>query len=359
MTASLSWLDHDPAERERTNRVLALFSARESRDELGLGAIRDSISDSLFPGTSTIQTRLRYFLFIPWMYSELEQKRVGSDRIASTAREYELSLVAPLTQDDYEYGIFGRTSRGQLKRLPSSVYWNGMRTWGILKFLGSQSEYHSYLDLLYRRIRTSTIEIGDDPVTDSQTITWHRQMPYPPDGFPAALDLRVTSEEADFLRDCLARNCRNTLLQLLARDGISDTDFPWEQQDPARFGPDNALLLKHGAIFSSVMHGASLLYNLLLAEMKDHEEWQEKYRKALQEWAGLLYESSLENWDLNEFWIVANNPGHKVTLHAHEFVRSWLECVSRSRSNLFEASGPLISGAGRPIQSRCPFVGEL
>lgn len=36
-------------------------------DELGIGSIRDTFSDELFPGTSTIQTRARYFLFVPWI----------------------------------------------------------------------------------------------------------------------------------------------------------------------------------------------------------------------------------------------------------------------------------------------------
>lgn len=70
MPASLTWLDHDPAARERSLRLLALFQERDSRDELGLGAIRDSFADQLFPGTSTIQTRLRYMFFIPWIYTE-------------------------------------------------------------------------------------------------------------------------------------------------------------------------------------------------------------------------------------------------------------------------------------------------
>ena len=56
--SSLAWIDFDEAERQRTQRIMALFQERESRDELGLGAIRDSIADHLFPGTSTIQTRL-------------------------------------------------------------------------------------------------------------------------------------------------------------------------------------------------------------------------------------------------------------------------------------------------------------
>ena len=63
--SSLAWIDFDEAERERAQRIMALFQERESRDELGLGAIRDSIADHLFPGTSTIQTRLRY-IFRGW-----------------------------------------------------------------------------------------------------------------------------------------------------------------------------------------------------------------------------------------------------------------------------------------------------
>lgn len=70
--SSLAWIDFDEAERQRAQRIMALFQEREGRDELGLGAIRVSIADHLFPGTSTIQTRLRYMLFIPWLFRMLE-----------------------------------------------------------------------------------------------------------------------------------------------------------------------------------------------------------------------------------------------------------------------------------------------
>ena len=42
------------------NRILALFRERDTRDELGVGVIRDLLADEFFLGTSTIQTRLRY-----------------------------------------------------------------------------------------------------------------------------------------------------------------------------------------------------------------------------------------------------------------------------------------------------------
>ena len=87
--SSLAWIDFDETERQRAQRIMALFQERETRDELGLGAIRDSIADHLFPGTSTIQTRLRYMLFIPWLYRALEKREVPEAQLRTEARDTE------------------------------------------------------------------------------------------------------------------------------------------------------------------------------------------------------------------------------------------------------------------------------
>lgn len=42
--------------------VTSQFGERTTRDELGIGTVRDAFADALFPGTSTIQTRAHYFL---------------------------------------------------------------------------------------------------------------------------------------------------------------------------------------------------------------------------------------------------------------------------------------------------------
>lgn len=47
-------------------------------DPLGLGPVRDALSETLFPGISTIQTRARYFPFVPWIYRSLDEDRIGS-----------------------------------------------------------------------------------------------------------------------------------------------------------------------------------------------------------------------------------------------------------------------------------------
>jgi hypothetical protein len=123
MSATLTWLDHDAADRDRMNRILALFRERDTRDELGVGVIRDLLADEFFPGTSTIQTRLRYMLFVPWIYQELEAEGCPSAGLAARARKREVELVKALSESDDKAGVFGKRAGGDLRRLPSSVYW--------------------------------------------------------------------------------------------------------------------------------------------------------------------------------------------------------------------------------------------
>ena len=75
MSSTFSWVDFAEDDRRKMSEVIALFREQDTRDELGLGGIRDTFADLLFPATSTIQTRARYFLFIPWVYQELERRR--------------------------------------------------------------------------------------------------------------------------------------------------------------------------------------------------------------------------------------------------------------------------------------------
>jgi hypothetical protein len=95
------WLDHDPSERERSQRILVLFHEKESRDELGLGSVRDAFADLLFPGTSTIHTRVRYFLFIPWIHRQLEADGVRSAELPRKLRLAETELGDKLRRAEH------------------------------------------------------------------------------------------------------------------------------------------------------------------------------------------------------------------------------------------------------------------
>jgi hypothetical protein len=75
MPSYLAWLDTSERERRQMLDAVDLFQQRDTRDELGVSSIRDALSDLLSPGTSTIQTRTRYFFFVPWMYLHFEKRR--------------------------------------------------------------------------------------------------------------------------------------------------------------------------------------------------------------------------------------------------------------------------------------------
>ena len=132
------WLDYSERERRKMLDVVDLFREHDTRDELGVGSVRDAFADMLFPGTSTIMTRARYFLLVPWAYLKLERLHVRSAEIAARARQAELNLVEPIERSDDNDGNIGKVAKTTLKRLPSSVYWQGLSVWGIRSFRGAQ-----------------------------------------------------------------------------------------------------------------------------------------------------------------------------------------------------------------------------
>jgi len=148
------WLDYSERERRKMLDVVDLFREHDTRDELGIGSVRDAFADKLFPGTSTIMTRARYFLLVPWTYQRMEKQRVSSAEIAARARRAELSLVQPIEDSDDNDGNIGKLAKTTLKRLPSSVYWQGLAVWGIRCFAGAQVQYHRGLEAITRSLRT-------------------------------------------------------------------------------------------------------------------------------------------------------------------------------------------------------------
>ena len=72
--SSLGWLDFDDGARDKVAETLRALDEPSTLDVLGLGTIRDAFADMLSPGTSTVQTRLRYFLFVAWILKNLEDE---------------------------------------------------------------------------------------------------------------------------------------------------------------------------------------------------------------------------------------------------------------------------------------------
>lgn len=309
------------------------FAERDVLDELGIGGIRDALAEIMFPGTSTIQTRARYFLFIPWIYQELERKRAPSAHITQRARAAEMQLTEQLKKAHDHRGAFGAEAGQTLRRLASNVYWGGLRRWGILLFPGSQDAYHRSLDRYYeitREDRSSVRTDDREPVEGYVVANWHPNLPPPPPGFPGGATFALTHDEARYLQQRLMTTAPDTFLTCLtlAAPRANDVSFPWQHPLVPRLPPSLQRLIRHARNFSEVMYGAALIYNLMLSEQVS-ESRIEDYQKRWTHWVEGLVEraDTVEEWDPKSLWQCLAEHGEQIRQSTKQFVETWWALV--------------------------------
>ena len=327
MTFTLAWVDQDPEARDRVHQLLGLFNQPGSRDEMGLGAIRDAFSNLLFPGTNTLQTRLRFSLIVPWVYRALEREGTPDADIWRLGRELELDVLEHLWATN-EKGVYGRRSRRRLKGIPSWYFGLG-DAWGL-------------------RVRA--------PGSGNGVRTWHAGLPAPPRGFPKLDTLSLTPTEAEYLQDRVAQSLPQSLLAYLFRqvraENAGEADgcgFVWEHPGYAGFSPEHKKQVEHARLFSEVIQGAPVLYNLLLArrlyagtrprERADSEDKVAHYEGQLAKWSRGLDRSALAGWSGDGFWatVAASariNPGTKA------FVSAWIGHVKAGDLDVHRHGAP-------------------
>jgi len=327
LPSTFAWVDFSEEDRQRMNAVVQLFQESETVDELGLGVVRDVFANMLFPGTSTIQTRARYHLFIPWIYRRHEKRGTSTAEIAKRARDDEIKLIDALVANDDKAGVIGAQKRAKLKGLPSAIYWAGLGQYGIRRFAGSQDEYHRSFGT---RIRAIDASGDDDDDAPDHVSAWDRGLPDPPDDFPRVATLSLTEEEAQYLADKVDAIQPRSLLALLIRKmGPSeDVELPWLHPDVPTLAARYQEQLEHARNFSEVFYGASLLYNFLLAEAQKSDEYIAIYGDALDEWATESLAPRRKAhvaWSRDAFWALAGGTGGDARLRS--FVDAWLSLV--------------------------------
>jgi hypothetical protein len=340
MEPLLTWIDLTTADRDRMRSVLDLFREQGTLDEMGLGSLRDALADALFPGTSTLHTRLRYVLFIPWLYQRLARDPGGAAEVASAARVAELKLIPALERNEDTAGIIGAWSRQALSRLPSSVYWGALNRWGLFLPGQSQNWFHSRFRSLGER--RHGLAHPDDPGLRLQTTAiWHPRLPAAPDRFPAELSFALRPEEAEFLQGRWESECPETLLAWLAREGQAESaDAFWD--DPSALSAPGELrqVIALARRFSQCVEGLPLLYNLLLAErragLQDADAdgkaagWVENYRADLAEWAQA--EAAEPPFDPDVLWDFMARRGKRVPAAQRQLVETWAQRSSGVRA---------------------------
>jgi hypothetical protein len=316
--------------------VVDLFREKGTLDELGIGSIRDAFADRFFPGTSTIQTRVRYFLFIPWIYQQIEAGRVPSDQAGSYARWQQNQLAESLKRGEHgdQRGIIGRQAGESLKRPPATIYWNGLGAWGIRLYPGSSARYHASLDHFYRASGASGVaESGE--LVEARRRNWQIAIPPPPDGLLESTEFRLRHSDAHFLSHQIGRYCDGSLLAACLqapKTTIRKARTCWDLIDLPNLDPTLRSQLADSRRFACLLEGAVLLYNLMLAEkqaeraMQQSSEWVDRYRAQLDRWADEMVgmQDDLRAWDLDRFQQSLHMLNPRIPYSAFTFCRAWM-----------------------------------
>lgn len=329
MASRFSWLDASEHDRRRSLEVIDLFQQKETVDELGVGSVRDTIADFVAPGTSTIQRRARYFFFIPWIYQSLEGRHGANERMAARARSLEVALIEALAANEDKAGIIGIESRASLKRLPSEIYWQGLGRLGFRLFPGSQDQYHRVVE---RGGRGATRdETGDLALAGELAGNWHPRLPAAPARFPKEASFLLATAEAEFFRDQLRVHAPDSLLLFLVenRQEVSGDVYPWELPELPRMPAALQRWLRHGQVYSELMHGAALLYNLMLAQAMPAPDLETEYRHGILDW-GANCRAARERhrrWDRKDFWTGVRLLNSRLPPAVQTFSEQWIDLV--------------------------------
>ena len=340
MASIFSWVDFSDEDREKMVQIIRQLRQQDTIDELGIGSVRDSIANILFPGTTTIQTRAKYMLFVPWILKKMEKNRVTSENISQGVKREEIKLCNSLLKMGFNDGVIGAIAGEGLQRFPSSIYWAGLQTWGIRKFRGSLNDYYHGLNSYYH-LKKGNITRDDQEVLLYHNFgeNWDEGLPESPQELPGKEGLDLTQNEAQYLLEKLSINCRESLLtNIIHLHKTARKDFVWENTFIDKLNHNLQIKIMHAQNFSEIMQGAALVYNYLLAEKKESEELINKYKERLAEWQ-IAMSSRAEiflNWNLEYFWtLVYSERTINVSGRTKRFIDQWIGIVLKNINDIF------------------------
>lgn len=279
----LGWVDYSREERETIKELLKVLGESGSLDELGVGIVRDSISDLLYPGTSVLHTRAKYYILIPELFKKaMKSGLTTSSEVRNLINTDQDRIARALRRAiDEETGtkaagiIGGRSDRG-VKMKPTRIYWNALRTTEIL--CNSDMSFDDACSAVagYNR-KTQNIVIkyeseddgGDaDDVGAGNFALFTTPCKERIEDYLENPTLHLRKDEADYLRTQFLHVpvMKNTLMEYCLKtktsyQGVALDDIPTEGMPEVL-----AHNLELATEFANFIYGAYIVYNLLFIE---------------------------------------------------------------------------------------------
>ena len=255
------------------------------RDEIGFLTIHQRYADRFFPGTSVLHTRARYALFVPWLFEDLAG--LMGPAAVRALRERERELAGRLKDAGESQVIGGRVFPKPSSQPPSTVYWNALAVWGILRpRIDGRTISRAQAHRLLKSAGAATDDDGHPLVSFDPPFV--PLLDRPDNWRGGHITLRMATAEAAFLRERLIQLRRNgshelSLLARLARTEAAAPSGMWGEEARAVAGPDQAALVRARQAASLAGVGRAIYDALLerIVETDDKREISTRHRDHL------------------------------------------------------------------------------
>jgi len=312
--------------------LVKLFGTPETTDDLGMGQLRDVISNSLFPGTSVLHVGARYMLLVPWAYQTAHRGTRNPEDLRKRAEESERQLIGRFKELGVE-SFIGRDAGRNVQQLPSAAYWSALRRYGIVR---AETDRSAVAQLMCANAPSP--EEGESAYS-----VWDPSLPRPPEGFPQSEEngLTLSHDEARWLQERILATCPGTMLAHVVGSSISPdakSGAPWVDPACRSSGGEAAQWLKDAEAFSFIHNGATILYQHLLAELSANvftagADFLESTQKLLEVWEQRRdnKRNLLTAWDVDDYLGRAKALNKGINKNTADFAREMLDAALSPR----------------------------
>ena len=233
----IGFVNFNTEEKKRVAKMMQLLQESEAIEELGIGRVRDHFSNTLFPGTSTLQHHAKYFVVMPSLYYHTAFKSRKFQNLAEVSRyikEAEVQITRQMAKWDNnqinttETGITGiNTLKDALndynkyvKYDPAYIYGSGLARYGIIPDTGVERLILELNKKHFADPHNKGALKNEDTTEDAGDLTGDKQViktcgeSY--DFFNGkTMSLALTEKEASFMKDRIHSSCDGTMLAYL------------------------------------------------------------------------------------------------------------------------------------------------
>lgn len=313
----IGFVNFNTEEKKRVAKMMQLLQESEAIEELGIGRVRDHFSNTLFPGTSTLQHHAKYFVVMPSLYYHTAFKSRKFQNLAEVSRyikEAEVQITRQMAKWDNnqinttETGITGiNTLKDALndynkyvKYDPAYIYGSGLARYGIIPDTGVERLILELNKKHYADPHNKGALKNEDTTEDADDLTGDKQViktcgeSY--DFFNGkTMPLALTEKEASFMKDRIHSSCDGTMLaylidskyELPERIGYFEIEELLSELDPKVVN-----VYKKSVLFSKLMHLIDWRFNYSyfdsFGNTDEAEVCKDEYEKLLVEYKEVI-----------------------------------------------------------------------